>query len=208
MKVTGPMMSLTASGSFGKVLVASKWKGRPYFRVLVTPANPKSPLQISNRSMFKFLSQNWAAISSADKATWQTIADQIVASTFNAYMKENQTDARNFLSPGKASPVTRATAPNVLSTWSASPGVRQVTLSLEGDSGANTVWGTVIYRSLTTGFTPSVSNIHAVILTPVVLPITFVDTPLEPDTYFYVAQSFSDDGGKASLNAEISAVVA
>lgn len=39
-KVTGPLMSLTASGKFGKALVFSKWKSSPYARVLVTPKNP------------------------------------------------------------------------------------------------------------------------------------------------------------------------
>lgn len=207
MKVTGPMFSMTASGQIGGVLVASNWKGRAYFRSLVKPANPKSPLQISTRSMFKFLSQNWAALTTAEKATWQTIADQIVASPFNAYMQKNQTDARNFLSPGQQTPILRADTPGVLTTWTATAGVRQITLDIEAAAAGDATWGTVIYRSLTTGFTAAVSNIHAVILSTPAAPVTFVDTPLDPDEYFYRAQPFADDGGKAVLEAEISAVV-
>ena len=42
-------MSLSASGSFAKTLVASIWKGRPYMRQLVTPANPRTAGQLATR---------------------------------------------------------------------------------------------------------------------------------------------------------------
>jgi hypothetical protein len=48
-KVNGPLMSLSASGSVANTLVFSIWKGRPYVRQLVTPANPSSLGQISAR---------------------------------------------------------------------------------------------------------------------------------------------------------------
>ncbi len=41
-KVTGPLMSLDASGSVGGTATFSKWKGQNYVRLLVTPRNPKS----------------------------------------------------------------------------------------------------------------------------------------------------------------------
>jgi hypothetical protein len=41
-KVTGPLMSLDASGTVGKTTTFSKWKGRNYVRLRVTPLNPRS----------------------------------------------------------------------------------------------------------------------------------------------------------------------
>lgn len=41
-KVTGPLMSLDASGTVGKTATFSKWKGQNYVRLRVTPKNPKS----------------------------------------------------------------------------------------------------------------------------------------------------------------------
>lgn len=41
-KVTGPLMSLDASGTVGKTCTFSKWKGRNYVRLRVTPMNPQS----------------------------------------------------------------------------------------------------------------------------------------------------------------------
>lgn len=41
-KVTGPLMSLDASGTVGKTATFSKWKGQNYVRLRVTPRNPQS----------------------------------------------------------------------------------------------------------------------------------------------------------------------
>ncbi len=50
MKLTGPMHSDAASGSFAKVLVASVWKGNAYMRLRVIPKNPKSDGQAEART--------------------------------------------------------------------------------------------------------------------------------------------------------------
>ena len=49
-KVTGPLMSMEASGAFGGALVFGKWKGRPTVRQLVTPSNPQSANQTISRN--------------------------------------------------------------------------------------------------------------------------------------------------------------
>lgn len=49
--ITGPMMSITALGKFGKVIVYSIWKGVQYARMLVTPTNPEDPDQGDRRVM-------------------------------------------------------------------------------------------------------------------------------------------------------------
>lgn len=50
-KITGPMMSITALGKFGKVIVYSIWKGIQYARMLITPVNPQSGSQGDRRVM-------------------------------------------------------------------------------------------------------------------------------------------------------------
>lgn len=208
MKVTGPMFSLDASGSIGGVLVASKWKGRNYFRALVKPSNPKSALQISTRAMFAFLSKEWAGLTSAEQASWQTIADQIVASPFNAYMKQNQTNWRNFLTPSQDVVIDRSAAAETVAGFTATAGVRQITIAVETDGVIGDDWGFILFRGLTTGFTPAISNVHAVFASNGTTSVTFIDTPLDPDEYFYVARIFNDVGGVTALSAEVSATVA
>jgi len=41
-KVTGPLMSMSASGSIGKAITFAAWKGTSYVRELVIPHNPQS----------------------------------------------------------------------------------------------------------------------------------------------------------------------
>lgn len=53
-KVTGPLLSLGASGSVGKSLVFGDWRGVKYARQHVTPANPRSTAQTVTRSTFQF----------------------------------------------------------------------------------------------------------------------------------------------------------
>lgn len=52
-KVSGPLMSMEASGAFGGALVFGKWKGRPTVRQLVTPANPQSADQQTARNIVR-----------------------------------------------------------------------------------------------------------------------------------------------------------
>jgi|SRR6185295_3499450 len=44
-KVTGPLMSLDASGTVGKTATFSKWNGRNYVRLRVIPMNPQTDAQ-------------------------------------------------------------------------------------------------------------------------------------------------------------------
>lgn len=61
-KVTGPFMSLDASGTFGNILTASKWKGRPYMRQRVTPSNPNTTGQKDVRSILGTLAKSATAV--------------------------------------------------------------------------------------------------------------------------------------------------
>jgi hypothetical protein len=54
-KVTGPLMSMDASGKFGGALVFGKWKGRPTVRKLVTPSNPQTADQTAARNAVRCL---------------------------------------------------------------------------------------------------------------------------------------------------------
>jgi hypothetical protein len=69
-KVTGPLMSMDASGKFGGTLVFGKWKGRPTVRQLVNPANPMSATQETARNAIRVLGagQHFAANTIAQRA--------------------------------------------------------------------------------------------------------------------------------------------
>lgn len=204
--VKGPAMSLDASGSLAGAIVFSHWKGRSYIRQLVTPANPKSGSQTGFRASMKFLAQNWSTLSAGEQATWLTRATDMIVSNFNAFTSYNQKRWRNFLTPSKEDPAAEASAPSLAATGAAVAGVRMATVTLT-DGGTAPDFGYVLFRSTTTGFTPGISN--AIRLEPwdSAGATVIVDTPLEPDTYYYRCMGFNDDGIKGALDSEFSVTI-
>lgn len=202
--VTGPLLSLDASGQVAGSLVFSKWKGRPYVRQLVTPSNPKSAGQVSTRAMFKFLSQAWAGLTDAEKASWQALADATTISPFNAYQAFNMNEWTQFVTPYKDPSATGETPP-VMGAVTLTGGTRQATVS-QVITTPNDIWGMLLTRSTQTGYTPGKSNVVAVVEYSA-SPIVYVDTPLTPGTYFYRAAGFTGDGQLTAFVAEDSVIV-
>ena len=77
-KVSGPLMSMDASGKFGGAIVFSIWKGRNVVRQLVVPANPNSAGQelARNRTRVTGAIQGWVN-TSVLKAPTQTVTDKV-----------------------------------------------------------------------------------------------------------------------------------
>ena len=204
--VKGPAFSLDASGSLGGAIVFSKWKGRNYVRSLVTPANPRSGAQTGFRQSMKFLSQSWASLSDAEKATWLTRAQDMIVSNFNAYTSYDQKRWRNFLTPSKEDPAAEASTPATAPTGAAVAGVRMATITLT-DSGTAPDWGYLLFRSLSTGFTPAISNAIASFDWDSGGATEYVDTPMEPETYYYRSRGFNDDGIAGALDVEFTVTI-
>ncbi len=205
-KVTGPGMSLDASGSLAKTLVFSKWKGRNYIRQHVVPANPKSGGQVGVRSMFKFLAQIWNGLSAANKATWEDRAEDLVASTFNAFMSYNQRRWRDFNAPSAEDPADETGVAPTGPTGVATPDVRAMTLVIT--DGVNPPdFGYAIFRSLTGVFSLAWSNCIAVVPWGVGGTTEYIDSPLEPDQYFYNAIGFLETGLEGADGTEFDGTI-
>lgn len=205
-KVQAPALSLEASGSLAGALVFSKWKGRAYVRSLVKPANPRSGGQVGVRAMFKFLSQDWTNVSAGNQATWETRAEQQVISAFNAYMGYNQFRWRDFLAPTQHDPEDTADTPPTLGTLAAVAGVRSITVTQPITTAADG-WGIALFRALSTGFSSAFDNLIAVNPLDGTNDVVFVDSPLDPDTYYYVVRSITEDGQLSAESSEVNATV-
>ncbi len=201
----GPLFSLEASGTIGKAIVFSKWKGRSYVRRHAIPSNPKSVSQLSVRAMMQFLSQYWTLLDAAEKADWETRAAVTNISPFNAYIAYNMDRWGREEYPSQQDPATEANTPGTLTGESATAGVRSITI-------ADTVsvlaenWGIVLYRSVTTGFTPSRNNMYHIIPAVSATAFSFLDTAVIVGTpYYYRGRAITDDGVAGALWAEITA---
>jgi len=199
-------MSLDASGSLAGALVFSKWKGRNYARQLVTPANPKSGGQTGMRAMFKFLSQNWAGLTSGNQATWESRADDMVVSPFNAFLSYNQRRWRNYQGCSIEDPAVELSTPATLATGVATPTERMMTVVIT-DGGTPPDYAYAIFRSLTAIFALAWSNCVAVVPYDVSGTTTWIDSPLEPDTYYYNTVGLNDVGIKGADGTEFSGVI-
>lgn len=204
--VKGPAMSLDASGSLAGAVVFSKWKGRNYIRQLVTPANPRSGAQTGFRASMKFLAQNWTTLTAPEKATWLDRATDMIVSTFNAFTSYNQLRWRNFLTPSKEDPAAEVSTPATAPTGAAVAGVRMATVTLT-DSGTPPDWGYLLFRNLSTGFVPGVSNAIAFFPWDVAGATVYIDTPLDPGTYYYRSLGFNDDGVAGALDVEFNVTI-
>jgi hypothetical protein len=205
-KVYGPALSIDASGTLAKTMVFSKWKGRSYVRSHVNPAQPRTGPQVGVRAMFSFLAKQWASLTSANKTSWEVLAKQFNVSPFNASTHVNQARWRNFLTPSKNSAVAGVSVAPTICTQVLTVGVRQITVTITKGGTAPT-WGYSIHRYLVTGATPAFSN--CVHISPIdgSSNATWVDTPLDPGTYFYKVHPFNDDGVKGVTSVESTATV-
>jgi hypothetical protein len=73
-KTRAPLLSFGASGQIGKTQVYASWRGVPYARQLVTPANPNTAGQKSTRTAFSFLNAVWKLASADALAPWDANA--------------------------------------------------------------------------------------------------------------------------------------
>lgn len=88
-RVTGPLLSIGASGSIAKTQVYSKWKGRPYVRQHVVPANPRSTDQTITRNVFSFLNSVWKVSPAEFQEAWTAFASGKVLTNRNAFLQQN-----------------------------------------------------------------------------------------------------------------------
>lgn len=192
-KLQGPAMSLDASGKLANTLVFSKWKGRPYARTLVRPANPKSGMQVGMRAMFKFLSQEWNGLDAADKAAWDVEAAALNVSAFNAYMREGILRWRRFTGPWQGSDTSADGTEATLAASSAVGGPRNIVIHYEVTTVADG-WGIMLFRSPTATFDTAVGNCIACLQADAVQAYTYIDSPLAAGAYWYDVRTFTDDG--------------
>lgn len=209
-KLFAPAMSLDADGTIGKAMTFSKWKGRNYLRKSSTPANPRTGLQVGVRAMFKFLTENWSALSIADKATYAAAAAAAAISPFNEYVALNMKRWKRFQPPSMATPSTETgTVGDVgFLTPAATGGVASILIQWGFAGAIEDNWGLMIFKG-TTGFSTALTNCVAVRLStnPAVI-YDWLDSPLVPATYYYNSRLFTDDGVLGPELGEISAAAA
>ena len=94
-KVTGPLLSLDASGSVAKTITFSRWKGINYVRQRVIPTYSNTADQVAMRDLITDLSEAWKTgatiggvhIDAAYKLAFDTAAQGFAYSGFNLFIR-------------------------------------------------------------------------------------------------------------------------
>ncbi len=205
-KLTGPCMSMTASGTLNKTLTFSIWKGRAYARQRVIPVNPRSANQTGMRCMFSFLSKQWDGLSAPDKASYDADAEARSISPFNSFMKRNMDRWKNYNPPSQNFTAAEASTPLTVTTMGLTGGEAHVNVELT-PSAATDIWGMEVYRDLAEITDPNNSNAVYVIEADGVNMVEFNDSGLEAGTYHYRAAVINTDGIRGTAIADATAVV-
>jgi len=205
-KLTGPSLSAAASGSIANTVTFSKCKGQNYLRKHAIPANPKTALQTSTRCMLRFLSQAWKSIDTTPKASWAARAAELNLSPYHAFIKANLQRWTQFHSPSQTHPSPQ-TGTQPYATFHQCYGAPRCAHLLFKIYTLQNVWGFIIFRSTASSFPTGPSNaIH-------ILPVTetgdlpYIDSDLDPGTYYYNARHFTTEGLLAAEESERSAIV-
>lgn len=88
-KTTAPLLSLGALGTIGKTAVFSKWRGIPYVRQHVIPANPNTSGQQATRNVFRTTSEMWKVAPTIAITPWDAFATGRAFVGRNAFMGQN-----------------------------------------------------------------------------------------------------------------------
>jgi hypothetical protein len=98
-KITGPLLSLGAGGSIAKTQVYSKWRGVPYVRQHVIPANPDTTDQQLTRNIFSTMNVMWKISPAGVQAPWLLYATGQPFVGRNAWLAKNVKQLYNKASP-------------------------------------------------------------------------------------------------------------
>lgn len=133
-KTTAPLLSFGAGGQIGRTQVYSRWRGVPYARRYVVPANPRTAEQTKTRSAFAQLREMWKVSPELQTTPWNAFAQGRPFLGFNKYIGENlrvlrgQADMTNFIgSPGAKGGLPPV---DVTAVPTATPGEISVTFGL------------------------------------------------------------------------------
>jgi hypothetical protein len=202
-KVSGPLLSMDASGTVANAFTFSKWKGRNYVRQRVIPSNPQTAAQTAVRSMFAGLVMAYQANTPEIKSAFEARAKATNVSAFNAFVGFNQKRASegkfaaDTLTPTDAPPLNDATDLDTQVTG------KYVTLTWT-DALDPEAWMYAIYRALAADPTGVQAQLIGVVGAGVE---TMQDGPLASGAWHYVIRAISKNGGATAPSAAVIANV-
>ncbi len=193
-KLKGQLMSLDGSGSIGKAITYSNWKGRPYAKKFKQPNNPNTAAQIGLRTMMRFLSQEWKQLNDNQQASWVERAAGYMISPFAAYTGANLARYAIDLYPAGSHPADLAGTCDRVTALAPDVYDNHVIINYTVPAPLD-VWGVLIYGSQTWHAPWIPANVRGVQLVEALPTINhFRDVPSARGDWYYYVQPFNING--------------
>jgi len=205
-RLHGPLLSPRAAGQLGSTLIFRR-AGRahsayPYFK----PLQPNTPPQIARRIIFQFVTTVWPDIHPLNQETWNALVPNFAPSPREAFTKYNLLRWSHFLGPTIRYQYTGFPLPCTATLTNAVPTDHGITWHFTR-TGFGSPWAYVLYRSTTPNVVPTATNGSAIFQRPRVTNHTYLDTPLDPGTYYGKLSFFYQNGEWYHCPIEKSATV-
>lgn len=206
MKLTGPMLSVRAAGSFGNTLTYAENQSGPIGRFRALPADPRSQKQLAYRSAMRMLSLAWATINDAYQASWDNEPLAIAYSNYHAYCAYNLIRFRSSLGLTQRSPPDgyEATATADPPYAEAIDGRAVITLP---NVIHNTEWGIYLWRDDSTNVPHDYEHCLGVYDFQHDGTYRFTDIPPQPGTWYYHLQGFRPRGANGKDHGEVDVTI-
>ena len=192
--LTGPYGCEGAKGSIGGLTLTQHPKAGTVLKRKPQPSNPQSVSQMGNRHMFGFVGSQWANLSAAEKANWETLGQASQISGFAAFTKYNADRWQQSKAPTQDYPAAEtqvATTSGTLAVTNNADGPDEAVFTIT--AGAHD-WGVVFYRKVGGSPTGLRSEVVAVrYLTPSAANVITVTHDGE-DADIFGCKVFTDDG--------------
>lgn len=141
-KVSGPLLSFSASGQIANAQVYANWRGIQYVRQKVIPANPNTSAQQLTRNTFSWLSNIWKFGITEFQLPWTAASQGQPLTARNLLMKRNI-------------PILRGLTENTAMIMSPGANGGLSAQSATAAGGAGTITGTMTAPTLPAGWTVS-----------------------------------------------------
>lgn len=190
-RVSGPLLSIAASGTFADLLTFATQLGRTVAKKKGSPTGEPTLLQRSTRIAFLFFQQSFLRdLTQADRDTWLPTAAANLYSSHNAFSAKNMACLNRNQGPQQTPFInTTDVAPTFTTLYSCSGGAG--TIQHDFDVLApNDGWCAVARRD----FNPPIDATHAPIVRISLLtaagPQTFIDHNVPPGNYRMLTKIF------------------
>jgi len=152
-KVVAPLLAFEAKGQIAKTHVYANWRGVPYARRYVIPANPKTAAQKQTRGVFLWLNYSWKIMAADVQAVWTAATKGQPLMNRNDWIKSNLTNLRGLTGAATTDLLKLVVSPGV------NAGIAFATMVL-ADNAAHALTNTGTAPALPTGW--AITKYHAI----------------------------------------------